>query len=251
VLGLAVTNVFGERLWIDPAGRAPEQTWQRWSLFTLAHAIPSRQPDHGLLMLPTVPKVQESAPLEDVALVRDEMANMVWGVELTVPMPHGEGRTGSGAAADVSRFFERLFGTLTPSTPLENDARVRYELINTVPEHWIPMIPVHVPGDSRKIQLQRASMLRAIDADPTHAQKIKPRTSLLREGLDRSPAERYYVHEEEVPRSGVRIRQTYQRTRWTDGKVVVWLGASKQVGRGEGSSGLQFDRLVEIKKGQT
>ena len=248
VLGLAVTNVFGERLWVDPGGRAPEHSWQRWSLFTLAHTAASRQPDHALLMLPTVPKVQESEPLEEAALVRDEMANMVWGVELTVPLPHGEGRSGSGAAAETTRLFERLFGPVTAATPLENDARVRYELVTTVPENWIPMIPVHVPGDSRKIQLQRASMLRAIDTHPTHAQKIKPRTSLLREGLDRTPAEKYFVHEEEVPRAGARVRQSYQRTRWTDGRVIVWLGARKQVGRGEGSSGLQFDRLVEIKK---
>ena len=250
VLGLAVTNVFGERLWIESAGRAPEHAWQRWTLFTLAHTAPARQPGPGLLMLPTVAKVQEGAPLEDVALVRDEMANMVWGVELTVPMPHGEGRAGGGAAVDVTRFFERLFGTVEADMPLENDARVRYELVNTVPEHWIPLIPVHVPGSSRKIQLQRASLLRAIDNDPTHAQKIKPRTSLLREGLDRTPAAQYFVHEEEVPRAGARVRQAYQRTRWTDGRVVVWFGATKQVGRGEGSSGLQFDRLVEIKKGQ-
>jgi hypothetical protein len=42
--------------------------------------------------------------------------------------------------------------------------------------------------------------------------------------------------------------QAYQRTRWTDGRVFVWLGARKGVGRGEGSSGLTFDRLVEIRK---
>lgn len=35
-----------------------------------------------------------------------------------------------------------------------------------------------------------------------------------------------------------------QRTRWPDGRVIVWLGARKQTGRGEGSSGLAFDRLV-------
>jgi hypothetical protein len=200
-------------------------------------------------MLPTVPKVQEGAALEEVTLIRDEMANMVWAIELTVPMPHGEARTGGSAAAETAGFFARLFGSGPGAPPLENDAKVRYELMNTVPEHWIPFIPVHVPGNTREIQLQRASMLRVVDEDPAHAQKIKPRTSLLRDGLDAPIARRYFVYEEEVPRAGVRVRQGYQRTRWTDGRVVVWYGASKKAGRGEGSSGLEFDRLIEVKKG--
>lgn len=73
-------------------------------------------------------------------------------------------------------------------------------------------------------------------------------TSLLNEGLEQTPAVAYFLHEEEVPRAGVRVSQAYQRTRWTDGRVVVWLGARKRVRRGEGSSGLLLDRLVEVRK---
>jgi hypothetical protein len=196
-----------------------------------------------------VAKVQEGAPLEEVALVRDEMANMVWALELTVPMPHGEGRSGAGAAADSARFYGKLLGGAPITPPLQNEARARYELMNSVPEHWIPFIPVHVPNNNREIQLQRASMPRAIEGSPAAPDKVKPRTSLLREGLELSPPRPYFVHEEEVPRAGIRIRQASQRARWTDGRVVLWLGAAKKVGRGEGSSGLQFDRLVEVKKG--
>ena len=54
-------------------------------------------------------------------------------------------------------------------------------------------------------------------------------------------------HEEEVPRSGIRVEQSFQRTRWNDGKVFVWFGARKTTGRGEGSSGLGFDRIVPRK----
>jgi hypothetical protein len=251
VLGLVVTNVFGERLWIDPAGRAPEQVWQRWSMFRLSHApgVSARMPDQSLLLLPTVPKVQEGPALEECVLLRDEMANMVWGIEATVPLPNGPGRSGSGAAAETAAFYRRLLGTPGPVVPpLENDAKVRYEVMNSVPEHWIPFIPVHVEGSNREIQLQRASMPRIIENDPTPPAKVKPRTSLLREGLDRTPQRPYFVHEEEVPRAGIRVSQAYHRTRWTDGRVVVWLGARKRVGRGEGSSGLMFDRLVEVKK---
>ena len=163
-------------------------------------------------------------------------------------MPHGVGRSGHGAAAETLRFFERLLGGPPTAPLLVNEAKVRYEVMNTVPENWIPFIPVHVPGDNRQIQLQRASLPRRIENQAGPGDKIKPRTSLLREGLDRLPQEAYFVHEEEVPRSGVQVTQSFQRTRWTDGRVVVWFGARKRVGRGEGSSGLQFDRLVPVPK---
>jgi hypothetical protein len=250
VRGLAVTNVFGERLWIEAAGSAPEQGWQRWRLFSLSPADPNgaAPPDPGLLMLPTVPKVQAGPALEEVNLVRDEMANMVWGIENTVPLPFGEGRSGDGAAADTAAYFRKLLGPQTAPALLENEARARYQVMTSVPENWIPLIPVHVPGDLRQIQLQRASMPRVRDNDPDRPRKIKPRTSLLREGLDVDHPRSYFLHEEEVPRAGARVSQCYQRTRWTDGRVVLWLGAAKEIGRGEGSSGLDFDVLNEIKK---
>lgn len=52
-----------------------------------------------------------------------------------------------------------------------------------------------------------------------------------------------------MPRAGALVSQSFQRTRWLDGRPVVWLGAVKRTGCGEGSSGLAFDRLAtaEIK----
>jgi hypothetical protein len=52
------------------------------------------------------------------------------------------------------------------------------------------------------------------------------------------------LYEEEVPREGVRVTRRYQYTRWCDGSTHVWIGRRKQIGRGEGSSGLRFD-IVE------
>jgi hypothetical protein len=34
-------------------------------------------------------------------------------------------------------------------------------------------------------------------------------------------------------------------SRWVDGTSWLWTGFRKQVGRGEGSSGLLFDQLLE------
>jgi hypothetical protein len=102
-----------------------------------------------------------------------------------------------------------------------------------------------MPASNREIQLQRAALPRLIEGDPAPPVKVQPRTGLLREGLDRTPAQPYFVHEEEVPRAGARVFQAVQRTRWTDGRVYVWLGARRETGRGEGSSGLRFDYLAD------
>ena len=236
VRGLSVSNVFGERFWIEPAGARDDASWQRFAMYTLEEA--------GLAVLPTAPKVQEGDPIEQVALVRDEMANMVWGIELLVMLATGRALRGAEAAYQTLALYRRLLGAGT--TPLaEPAAPVRYQVMNSVPENWIPFVPVHVDGSSREIQLQRGAMPRILEGDPNPPAKVRPRTTLLREGLDRTPAEPYYVHEEEVPRAGVRVAQAFQRTRWRDGRVVVWLGVHKSTGRGEGSSGLAFDRLVE------
>jgi len=88
-------------------------------------------------------------------------------------------------------------------------------------------------------------MPRILVGDKNKPDKIRPRTALLQEGLtEKAP---YFIHEEEVPRSGIRVEQSFQRTRWNDGKVFVWFGARKTTGRGEGSSGLGFDRIVPRK----
>ena len=120
--------------------------------------------------------------------------------------------------------------------------------MTSVPEHWIPFVPVHVPGNNREIQLQRGSMPRILG--PTNVTKVKPRTGLLRHGLDQAPVAAYFLHEEEVLRSGVRVTQSFQRTRWRGGGVHVWLGVRKQTGRGEGASGLAFDRIVDLPPGK-
>lgn len=251
--GMAVTNVFGERIWIEPAGSGSDTAWQRWSMFTLnvkGDAVEAAET--SLLLLPTVPKTQEGKPLETVVLIRDEMANMVWGIENTVLLANGESKQGSEAAIETLNFYKRLVaenpGSSSDTTPLiENNAMICYDVMNTVPENWIPFIPVHVAGDNRETQLQRAAMPRIIEGDPNKPERVRPRTILLREGLDRAVATSYYLHEEEVPRAGVRVTHSFQRTRWRNGSVFVWLGVRKHTGRGEGSSGLAFDRVVDLK----
>jgi hypothetical protein len=243
IKGFAVTNVFGERLWIEAAGSGADANWQRWSMFTInVEGLANAAAENSLLLLPTLGKVQQGPPGEEIMLVRDEVANMVWGIEKTVPLPTGVSRPGKEVAAQNLAFLQNLIAPPAPSPGLST-ATIRYQVMSTVPEHWIPFIPVHVPGSNRTIQIQRAALPRTLAGDPNPPAKVQPRTALLREGLDKGAL--YFIHEEEVPRAGARLLQFYQRTRWTDGKIYTWLRVLKQTGRGEGSSGLAFDEIVD------
>jgi len=222
VQGLAVTDVFGARRWITPAGGGP------WSMYSLSAAA-----DPRMLLPASAPQVATGPALEDVSLIRDENANLVWGIERTIRLATGEGRRGSEVVAETLAQQLRLH---PPEAPDDPRAAIAYQAMNTIPEHWIPFTAVHVPDDTRAIQLQRAALPSSIDGQP-----VRPHTSLLRENLDVAHPGSYFINEEEVPQTGTVVSVAFNRTRGPDGKVSVWLGARRGTGRGEASSGLAFD----------
>ncbi|MGO1052883.1 hypothetical protein [Crossiella sp. CA198] len=240
---VTITDTFGIPTVVEPANAGPDQDWRRWSMFSLDNlgADPVAA-DTSLLLPASVPKIAEGPALEEVVLLRDENANLVWGVEQTVRTATGEPRRGSEIAAESVAWRQRHQPAQPPGPPL---APVSYEVMNTVPEHWIPFVPVHQDNTRRSIHLQRAALPSAIrPADPAQPRAVvRPRTDLLREGLDRG--EPYFVNEEEVTQTGTRLTLSFQRTRWRDGRVVVWLGVRRGTGRGQGSSGLRFDSVID------
>jgi hypothetical protein len=161
-----------------------------------------------------------------VNFLRDEMANMVWAVERTVPSALGAGTDGYDAARAAA-------GPPPPDVPLHPTAApARYVLGTDVPHNWIPFLPVHVPASVRSVQLQRARM---------------PGPDRVLRGQVLRVASPYYVNEEEVPRSGKVVTRSWQRARWIDGRTFLWIGRRVTSGKGEGSSGLSFDQVVESK----
>ncbi|HVQ90230.1 MAG TPA: hypothetical protein VMU51_04270 [Mycobacteriales bacterium] len=241
VEGLAVTNVFGERRWIEPAARGLDDNWQRWAMFTLDIAGTAPEPaDTSLLLLPALPQTTEGQPLEDVLLLRDEVGNLVWGVERTVPLATGVGRRGAETAHESLAHRTRLVGA-DPVDPPAPAAPIAYQVMSTVPENWIPFVPMHVPGDNRETQLQRAALPRLIEGDPNPPDRVRPRTTLLREGL---PTQGYVVHEDEVTRAGTQVAVAFQRTRSRTGRPTLWLATRRETGRGESSAALTFDQIV-------
>ena len=108
-VGIAVTNVFGERFWIEPAGRPARRRWQRWSMFTLDARARRRAGRHR----PAAAADRAEDPGEPrrsrrCVLIRDEMANMVWGIETRVPLPTGDSRPGQEAARETLALHRRL-----------------------------------------------------------------------------------------------------------------------------------------------
>lgn len=249
VSGLSVKNVFGEHIWIAPTGQGFDDSPNRWTMYSLdIIGNDIERADLSLLMLPSVPKIQQGKPVEQIQLTRDESANMVWGIETIVPLPSGVSVPGREAGRATRNFISRIvLDGVELEAPAEAVADLRYQVMSTVPEHWIPFIATHTEGDNRTVQLQRGSMPRVIEGDNTPVEKVKPRTDLLRFGLNQQIKQPYFIHEEEVPRGGAIVSQSFQRTRWYNGEVYTWLGARKRTGRGESSSQLQFDYLQSTK----
>src|SRR5262249_54248238 len=108
IKGIAVTNVFGERVLIEAAGRGDDDGGQRWAMFLLSIKGKGHEPaDLSLVIPPSAQKVHEGTPLDEVMFARDEMANMVWGIERTIPLPSGEPKQGREAALEMHAFIEQ------------------------------------------------------------------------------------------------------------------------------------------------
>lgn len=224
VRGILVDDTFGRHTFIRAAGRGAETAWQRFDMFHLAERGPRPDAAGNLFYLvPAAGNVLESAPIERVNFIRDEMANMAWGVEAIVPSQTGAGMSGY----EASRSPEGE----PPRVMKDENVRIAYVAGTTVPKNWVPFIPVHAKDSPSEIRLQRARM----------AGGYPPRGRLLREAG--SP---YFVEEEEVPRAGVYVERTWQRARWVRGRTLIWIGRSKTTGRGEGLSRLGFDQIVDL-----
>ena len=249
ITDIIVTDCFGQQTKVVSANGGigdEDDDWKRWSFFNLnIKGDEILEPDTRLFIPPVASQVLESEPVEAVNFIRDEMANMVWGIEKTIPNGLSGGIDGYETALKHVNFLKTLASEPLPVVS-DNNAVIKYKLTNSVPENWIPFVPSKLSTLplSRQIQLQRAALPRYIDG--LDLERIRPKTSLLQTNFDGVDWNPYFIHEDEVPRSGAIVKRTWQRTRTEDGTVVVWMGRRKTTGRGEGSSNLAFD-IIEDK----
>jgi hypothetical protein len=239
IKALIVEDTFGQRTLIRPAA-ADDPNWQ---LFTLNLRGRPKETDLRLFIPPAVTHSIEGKPIERVFLTRDELSNTVWAIETIVPNERGSGMDGYEAASNVHRLLEEVGLTTNPPAPeppLKTDAQIAYRLATTVPENWIPFVPVRLHPPNPEIQLRRARMPRMLAGlKPT---SVRPRGDILRpEPLPQA----YFILEREVPRAGTTVTRKFQRTRRQGGSIFLWLGRQKQAGRGEASSSLRFDQIED------
>jgi hypothetical protein len=179
-------------------------------------------PDSNLFMLPpALMRTVESRPIEEVLFLRDEMANMAWGVEKVIE---------SAIEQPLNRFEQQRYEE--PPQPDQSNEMLEYKLATEVPNNWVPLVPVQ---SSAGLRLKRGKMLK-----PDGSQELVGAKGRILNPPG-SNGNGLAIFEEEIPREGVRVTRTYQLARWQDGSTHLWIGRRKTVGRGEGSSGLRFD----------
>jgi hypothetical protein len=225
---LVITDTFGIRTLIKPNSESglPHSLWRmfqhsytRGSGFTV--------PASNLFFLPpSLLKSLESRPIEEVLFLRDEMANLAWAVERLVESPADQPLNRFEAYLEQKRRREQE----SPPPPTTAPGILRYRLSTEVPDYWIPLIPVRM---GQGLRLQRGAVLKTDGSQ----EKVSALGRILESDQELS------LFEEEVPREGIRVTRSYQFTRWIDGSSHLWVGRSKDVGSGEGSSGLRFDSL--------
>ena len=222
--GIVVKDVFGQHSLVRPAVEDPESNWQDFAMFHQTERDNATRNKSIFYLVPAVGQIMESEDVERVNFIRDEMSNMVWAIEQVVPGDLGNGR-----------LLRREVPSIAEFEPVGELAKIRYVLGNTVPHNWIPFIPVHKPvagGQvTQEIRLQRARLPQADGPQGKILNEVQPI---------------YFIEEEEIPRSGVIVSRRFQRTRWLNGRVLLWMGRRKQAGRGEGMANLVFDSIVGI-----
>lgn len=236
---LVVTDVFGQKTTIQQAG-AGDQGWARFAMFATEQVNSgsvAQRSSPGMFLAAPVHSL-ESEPVEEVVWLRDEMANIVWGVEKVVP----NGLGGGADAARIGRLRRAVLEATAAAAPSAADtAPHSFQLRSeSQPEHWIPFVPVpHAPNT--RLRLQRARIKRIIHG--VHAGDITPMTGTL--GAGQASYSPMLIDDAEINRSGVRLVRRYQRARSLGGKTTVWLSYRRSVGNGEGAAPVRMDRLTE------
>ena len=206
---IEVIDTFGGRHIIkgdDRAGNKEklDKSEEQWQIFTNSTKGNYKKTEvNGLYFAPQLAATVEGKPIEEVKVLRDEMANMVWGVENVVP-------DGCGGTIDANLYATMLqqivdevneagrsihdpqtivFGN--EETATVESAKFSYLLQSTVPFNWIPFIPQRLSDkddrdspffqDGREIILRRGKMpCYLYNGNGYSLESVRPQGSIMR-----------------------------------------------------------------------
>jgi hypothetical protein len=253
VKGIVVTDNFGFNTLVEPVAKRHRDLGftGNWSMWTLTRRDQPGQVDPRLFLAPAFDHALQSKPVEEVLFLRDEMANLVWGVETVIPDPMGGGCDARLAARQLVASILNAYPPPAQSPDQLADVLVRYELMGTVPENWIPFVAVKLQDQLVATNLLQGAMPRIPVIEPAlgdDAQPVLRNNVVLPRGtiLARDPVNQpNVIHEEEVLREGIVVRRRFRQARWVGGRTFSWAALEKKTGRGEGSSGIAFDQAIE------
>jgi hypothetical protein len=169
---------------------------------------------------------QQSQPLENLLVERDEQANLAWIIEKSILGAAGRPiAIAPGTPPGIS--FDEL-----PPGAAEPD--LAYQVATWVPAGWIPLVQLALDGGEAIAEANAPTILERGLLLETDTYKLRTATGILGGNIER-------LFEEEVRRDGLRLQMVDQRARWIDGSVHVWRGRQKKAGRGEADAKLYFD----------
>ncbi len=212
IANVVVTDTFGVARRIRSARQIrPDPSWALWQLTDASG--PQHAPE--FLFIPPPPAGGlEGEPVEEVALVLDELANLAWGIEATVPAALGGGRP-------VDR------RSPIPPPPPSPAERV-YVPFPALPADRAPMARVDRPDGT---YLARARVVEEQAAvAPTEGRLLTPA---------------FRVRDEEVGVDGIALTRRFQLARGQDGRRYLWISRAKRPGATRPGRRVAFDALGE------
>ncbi|WP_458190061.1 hypothetical protein [Haladaptatus sp. NG-WS-4] len=226
---LEVATTFGETYSINSVIEEDAADGDElWNMYMFTDTGSNGKP--GLFLPPMLADTLETEPVEEVQFARDEMANVGWAIERFVEGIVGQSHNREEASTPMEGDeVSAVKGSLG-----ENGVKSAYQLMGSVPEYWFPLLPQ--PESSGAIGEIQFELGRLLHTEPES--KAEPGGRILN-------YPNLVIPEEEVPRAGATVKRTYQLGRWMDGTTRLWSGRTKIPGRGETSSGLQFDAIDE------
>jgi hypothetical protein len=210
---LLVTDSFGRLTSLAPAAAlAAQRGGGAWSFCapTAAHGGPGA----WVMLPPDALQPLDGPVLEDIALRRDEVQNLVWAVEVAVEGPMGQAERRQDREA------------VAPSAVAPASGGLAFRLMDGGQPFWFPMpLRATSPGSPRRLELQRLAGRTDV-----------PLGRLL-------PAPGGTLAEEEVPPEGLRVQRRWRLARAADGTTVVWESRARQATSAEALPHLAFDVL--------